>query len=111
MPVKKLLHEMPVLKWPSRDCKPAIEVNIDFIQLCEKCNLDYFSDRDDLDEYLATGLENTKCGPISFLRYRGAPNKAVIVFVDWNASPSAVAELLVNEYKFESDSFLWIAEK
>lgn len=99
--------QMPTFDWPNKFARPMAQINIRLEKLCELLGVNYFHDRDDLDEYLGSVLNPTRLGPITFQDYLHAPIRGVVVYGDINASSRALIDMLVKDFGVSEELILW----
>ena len=102
-------EDLPKIVWPNGNARPMLQIDIGLERLSEILNIDYFKDRDDLDNFLGAALASTPLGPLFFQDYENAPVKGVVAYGDVKASPGAVADMFVRDFGIPNELFIWIA--
>jgi hypothetical protein len=109
MPIEVSPDHIPTFDWPNKFARPMAQINIQLEKLCELLGVNYFRERDDLDEYLGSVLNPTRLGPITFQYYLQAPIRGVVVYGDIKASPRAVVDMLIEDFGIPEELILWLS--
>lgn len=95
--------------WPSGDLKPVLEIILQLSEIEARYGLVFRREKDDLDWYMGTHINDPEIGPIVLMRHDGSPDKGVITYVDSGVHTSDAIERIIRILEIENEDIGWRA--
>jgi len=93
--------------WPSGDSKPVIELGFSLAEIEQRYELKFFRDRDDLDWFHVTYLDDINVGSIVFMKYENSPASGVIMYVDSLVDTKEAINKIKQLLDIDNNDILW----
>lgn len=93
--------------WPSKDCKPLLNLVLEPEQVISRYQLNFVREKDDLDWHQAAHFYDSELGPVVFIRYDNSPMSGCGIYIDSGADIHLATERLIAVLKLDKRDINW----